>query len=171
MKMEKNGSGKSFEIVTHSSDETANVAKYAGEHISSGAVICLVGELGAGKTLFTQGLARGLGIERDVTSPTFNLMNIYHGRMDVFHFDLYRLEHERELDDIDFYAYVDEPMGVTIVEWADKFPRALPDDFIRVEIERANEHDENERRMIFSLVGNDGKLEKLFKEIEDNCLY
>ena len=86
--------------VTHSPEETAHLAGTIGKIIREGTVICLDGELGVGKTLFVRALARTLGVESDVTSPTFNLMNIYEAACPIVHFDLYRIASEEELEDI-----------------------------------------------------------------------
>ena len=92
-----------FTCKTKSPAETLQLAQLVGKHIHEGTVLALVGDLGAGKTLFVQGLARTLGVEGEVTSPTFSLMNIYDGICRLYHFDLYRLETEAELEDIGFY--------------------------------------------------------------------
>ena len=119
-----------FTCVTNSPEETAHLAELAGQKIREGTVLCLEGDLGAGKTLFVQSLARTLGVEGEVTSPTFNLMNIYEGICRIYHFDLYRLENETELEDIGFYEYTEEPEGIVVIEWPDKFPESLPDDYV-----------------------------------------
>lgn len=134
-------------VVTHSPEETEALAKRLGETAEAGTVFCLVGDLGAGKTLFTQGFAKGLGVAEKVTSPTFALMNQYRGRLVVTHFDLYRLEREEELDEIGFYEFAEDERGVVLIEWADKFPDALPKPHIRLEIERGETEDE--RRLTF----------------------
>ena len=90
----------SWTVITHAPQETAALAERLGAVAEAGTVLCLVGDLGAGKTLFTQGFTRGLGVTGEVTSPTFALMNQYNGRLPVSHFDLYRLEREEELDEI-----------------------------------------------------------------------
>ena len=125
-------------------------------------MLCLVGDLGAGKTLFTQGFARGLEVTGEVTSPTFALMNQYNGRLPVTHFDLYRLEREEELDDIGFYEYAEDGRGVVLIEWADKFPDALPEPHIRLEIARGEA--ENERRLAFFTTEEDGALWRALTE-------
>ena len=125
-----------FTCTTNSPEETAHLAELVGQKIREGTVLCLEGDLGAGKTLFVQSLARTLGVEGEVTSPTFNLMNVYEGICRIYHFDLYRLETEEELDDIGFYEYTEEPEGIVVIEWPDKFPESLPDDYIRVRITR-----------------------------------
>ena len=143
-------------VVTHAPQETAALAERLGAAAETGTVLCLVGDLGAGKTLFTQGIARGLGVTEEVTSPTFALMNQYCGRLPVTHFDLYRLEREEELDEIGFYEFAEPSGGVVLIEWADKFPAALPEPHIRLEIERGEK--ENERRLAFSATEEDNAL-------------
>ncbi len=89
------------------------MAEMVGQKIREGTVLCLEGDLGVGKTLFVQSLAHTLGVEGEVTSPTFNLMNVYEGICPIYHFDLYRLETEEELEDIGFYDALegDGPRG------------------------------------------------------------
>ena len=143
-------------VVTHAPQETAALAERIGAAAEAGTVLCLVGDLGAGKTLFTQGFARGLGVTEEVTSPTFALMNQYCGRLPVTHFDLYRLELEEELDEIGFYEFAEPSGGVVLIEWADKFPDALPKPHIRLEIERGDTEDE--RRLMFFTTEEDSAL-------------
>lgn len=96
--------------------------------------IVLTGDLGAGKTQFAKGFAKGLGVGDDVTSPTFNILLEYVGEeLPLLHFDLYRLEEPDELEDIDFYGML-ESGAVSLVEWGDKFPEALPDERLDVAI-------------------------------------
>ena len=107
-------------------EETQRIAAALAKVVVPGTVIALEGDLGAGKTHFTQGLARGLGVGEAVTSPTFNGMSVYdQGRLPLYHFDLYRLEDALELEDIAFYDYV-EADGVSCIEWAAKFPEEIP---------------------------------------------
>ena len=107
-------------------EETQRIAAALAKVVVPGTVIALGGDLGAGKTHFTQGLARGLGVGEAVTSPTFNVMSVYdQGRLPLYHFDLYRLEDALELEDIAFYDYV-EADGVSCIEWAAKFPEEIP---------------------------------------------
>ncbi len=107
---------------------TERYAAKLARSLEPGTVLALVGELGAGKTCFVRGLARGLGVPSDVpvTSPTFAVMNTYHeGRLPLFHFDLYRLE---ELDELEAIGYRDflGANGICVLEWADRIPEALP---------------------------------------------
>ena len=155
-----------FQRITQSPAETAALGSWLGAQIEKDAVICLEGDLGAGKTCFVQGMAGGLQIKDVVTSPTYNLMNIYAGRLAIYHFDLYRLEREEELEEIGFYEYTDVAGSVAIIEWPDKFPDALPRDYIYIKIERTLNGD-HERCIRFSLVGV--RYEALFKELKDFC--
>lgn len=113
-------------ITASNVEETQRIATALSEVVVPGTVIALEGDLGAGKTHFTQGLAHGLGVGEAVTSPTFNVMSVYdQGRLPLYHFDLYRLEDALELEDIAFYDYV-EADGVSCIEWAAKFPDEIP---------------------------------------------
>lgn len=127
---------------TGSADETKAVAAALAQLVGPGAVVTLDGDLGAGKTQFTQGFAAALGIEDSVTSPTFTVMIEYsQGRLPLYHFDLYRLEDAAELDDIAFWEYA-EGEGVSVVEWATKFADDMPDSRIEVRIDRGTSEDD-----------------------------
>lgn len=117
----------SIRIHTEGFSATQACGRALAPLLEPGAVIVLTGDLGAGKTQLTKGLAEGLGVPDGVTSPTFNILLVHEGRMPLFHFDLYRLDDERELDDIDYWGTL-ESDGVSVVEWGDKFPSALPDE-------------------------------------------
>lgn len=113
-------------ITTQSPEGTFAFGSTLGSLLAAGDVLCLAGDLGAGKTLLVQGLAAGLGVADQVTSPTFTILQVYEtGRVPVYHFDLYRLEHAAELGDIGFDHYVGGD-GVAVIEWADKFAAAMP---------------------------------------------
>jgi len=120
-------------VVSGSPDETARAGEELGKTLGPGAVVALSGELGAGKTCFIQGLARGLGVERSPTSPTFVLINQYAGRVPVYHVDAYRTESLTELLDLGLEELFGGP-GVTVVEWADKLLPLLPAGTIHVHI-------------------------------------
>jgi tRNA threonylcarbamoyladenosine biosynthesis protein TsaE len=96
-------------------------------------LLLLVGDLGAGKTAFTQGFGRGLGIEDRITSPTFALVQSYSGRLDLYHLDVYRLEQVNEALDLGLSEMLDDD-AVTIIEWGDTITRALPHDYLEVRI-------------------------------------
>lgn len=117
---------------THSVEQTQQVAAALAEIVAPGSVVTLDGDLGAGKTHFTQGLAAALGISEPVTSPTFNLVVSYDGgRIPLHHFDLYRLDDPYQLEDLAFYEIV-EGDGVSCIEWASKFPEEMPEDRLEV---------------------------------------
>lgn len=112
-------------FVSRSPGETQRIGEILGARLQAGDVVASIGELGAGKTCFLQGLARGLGVTEPVTSPTFVLLNQYRGRLPVYHLDAYRTESLTELLDLGLeeFLYGD---GVTVVEWADKLLPLLP---------------------------------------------
>ncbi|MDD5350877.1 MAG: tRNA (adenosine(37)-N6)-threonylcarbamoyltransferase complex ATPase subunit type 1 TsaE [Chthoniobacteraceae bacterium] len=113
-------------ITSHSPQETFQLGQRLAAGLRPGDVLALEGDLGAGKTQFTKGLAAGLGVEADVTSPTFTLVHEYPGgRLPLFHIDLYRLEDAEEVLGIGLDDYLDGD-GVTVIEWADKFAALMP---------------------------------------------
>ena len=131
-----------MELLSHSPDETEAVGARLAEQLGPGAVVAFTGDLGAGKTAFTRGLARGLGVTDRVTSPTFTIVNEYlGGRLPLFHFDMYRLASSDELFDIGWEDYLARG-GVCAVEWSENVADALEPDAIRVDIRRgAGEND------------------------------
>ena len=134
-----------FEYVTNTPEETEALGEQLGAMLKPGAVLAYTGDLGAGKTAFTRGLARGLDICEQVTSPTFTIVNEYEtGRMPLFHFDMYRLDSSDELFDIGWEDYLVRG-GVCAVEWSENVEDALDENTIWVEIRRG-EH-ENQRRI------------------------
>jgi tRNA threonylcarbamoyladenosine biosynthesis protein TsaE len=120
--------------VSGSPDDTQRLGEELGRSLQSGDVVALTGELGAGKTCFVQGVARGLGVATGATSPTFVLINEYRGRLPVHHVDAYRTESFAELLDLGLPELFDGE-GVTLVEWADKLRPLLPARAIEVHIE------------------------------------
>jgi tRNA threonylcarbamoyladenosine biosynthesis protein TsaE len=133
------------ETATHSEAETAAAGARLAESLAAGDVVLLYGDLGAGKTAFTRGLAEGLGVPaEEVSSPTFTLVQEYHGRLPLYHVDLYRLD-EREADDLGLEELVLGD-GVVVIEWADRW-RGRPDDVIEVRLEHL---DEDRRRLTLS---------------------
>ena len=114
-------------IISNSVEHTLEAGRRFAESLVGGEFICLTGDLGAGKTHFAKGIVAGLGGDlEDVTSPTFTIVHEYHqGRIPVFHFDLYRLESDQELQHIGWDDFLHED-AVFLVEWADKFPQAVP---------------------------------------------
>ncbi len=121
---------------THSPEETFSIGQQLGREAASGQVYTLIGDLGVGKTVFTQGVAAGLGISGPVNSPTFTIMQIYEeGRLPFYHFDVYRIGDVEEMDEIGYedYFYGD---GVCLIEWADLIREILPQRYYRITIKK-----------------------------------
>ncbi len=151
------------EILTADADQTERAGVLLAPLLRAGDVIALGGDLGAGKTHLVQGVARGLGVDEPVTSPTFNLLLVHPGPLPLHHFDLYRLEREGDLEDIAFYETL-ESDGVSMIEWGDRFPSALPQDRLLVVIHRTGE---NTRR--FEIDANGPRAEALAAAWSDAC--
>lgn len=133
---------------TYSAEETAELGKKIAQQAKQGSVCALLGELGSGKTVFTQGIARGLDITEPVCSPTFTIVQVYEeGRMPFYHFDVYRISDIAEMDEIGYedYFYGD---GFTLIEWADLIEEILPPAYCRITIEKDLEKGFDYRRII-----------------------
>ena len=125
-----------MELLSHSPEDTEDIGARLAEQLEPGAVVAFTGDLGAGKTAFTRGLARGLGIPDRITSPTFTIVNEYEGgRLPLFHFDMSRLGSADELFDIGWEDYLRRG-GVCAVEWSENIADALEEDAVRVDIRR-----------------------------------
>jgi tRNA threonylcarbamoyladenosine biosynthesis protein TsaE len=122
-----------MKLRTDSPDQTRAVAAALGDLLVAGDLVLLVGDLGAGKTAFVQGLARGLGVEEPVTSPTFTIVQEYAGRLPLTHVDVYRLDRVQDLYDLGLEERSDR--GVTVVEWGDLVEQAVPAEHLVVRIE------------------------------------
>ena len=130
-----------MKIITHSPQETIDAAKKMGGLLKAGDMIAYKGGLGAGKTTFTRGIAIGMGIGDSVTSPTFALVNEYRGdSITLFHFDMYRIESEEDLESTGFYDYPFED-NVAAVEWSENISDFLPKNTIFVTISSVGEND------------------------------
>ena len=124
-----------MEYLSHNVTETEDLGRRLAERLHSGDVVAFFGDLGAGKTAFTRGLAAGLGCKGRVTSPTFTFVNEFDGPTPLFHFDMYRLGSEDELFDIGWEDYLARP-GICAVEWSEQIAGALPPEAVRVTIRR-----------------------------------
>jgi len=129
-----------------SQNDTEDFGRKAALEAKSGKVYALIGDLAAGKTAFARGFARGLGIEADITSPTFSIVNEYSGRLPLFHFDVYRIKHVQEMEDTGYEEYF-WGSGVSLVEWADIIEELLPQDAIFVRFEKDADKDDNFRKI------------------------
>lgn len=123
-------------IETRSAEETYKLGVELGEKATKGQVFTLVGDLGVGKTVFTQGLARGLDIEESISSPTFTIVQVYdEGRLPFYHFDVYRIGDISEMDEIGYEDYV-YGEGVSLIEWANLIEEILPENRTSIIIEK-----------------------------------
>ena len=139
-----------MEVITNSALETEQVGEKLGKCLQPGTILAYEGDLGAGKTAFTRGLARGLGCTEQVTSPTYTIVNEYlSGRLPIFHFDMYRLSSADDLWDIGWEDYLDRG-GVCAVEWSENVPDAM-EGAITVRIQKLGE----DSRKI-TITGGDG---------------
>lgn len=123
-------------IESFSSEDTFNIGYEIGKSAASGSVYTLIGDLGVGKTVFTQGVAAGLGIREAVNSPTFTILQVYdEGRLPFYHFDVYRIGDPEEMYEVGFedYVYGD---GVSLIEWANLIEDILPKEYTEVLIEK-----------------------------------
>ena len=129
-----------MEVITHSVEETELVGQALAKTLGSGSVVALYGDLGAGKTAFVRGMARGLGSHDRVTSPTFTIVNEYGGMLELFHFDMYRLGSSDELFDIGWEDYLARG-GVCVVEWSENVADVFDGSETKVTIDKLSEND------------------------------
>lgn len=126
--------------LTESVQETENLACEIAKSLEAGSFVSLTGDLGAGKTAFTRGLAKGLGSSDRVLSPTFTIQRVYSkGRLPIYHFDAYRIADSEELDEIGFWDCVEAGDGVVVCEWANQLEEWLPPNRLDVHIEAVDE--------------------------------
>ena len=134
-------------IETYNAEETYALGVRLGQEATEGKVFTLLGDLGVGKTVFTQGMAKGLGIEGPVSSPTFTIVQEYdEGRLPFYHFDVYRIGDVEEMDEIGFEDYV-YGEGVSLIEWANLIEEILPEHYTQITIEKDLEKGFDYRRI------------------------
>ena len=134
-------------IETNSPEETFELGRQLGQKATAGEVYTLIGDLGVGKTVLTQGIAKGLGIDEPISSPTFTIVQIYEsGRIPFYHFDVYRIGDVEEMDEIGFDDYV-YGEGLTMIEWANLIEEILPDHYSQITIEKDLERGFDYRRI------------------------
>ena len=140
-------------LESKSPEDTFQIGMRLGQLAKAGEVYTLTGDLGVGKTVFTQGFAKGLGIEEPVNSPTFTILQIYEGgRLPLYHFDVYRIGSVEEMDETGFEEYMTGE-GVSLIEWADLIEEILPRKRTRVLIEKDLEQGFDYRRITVGLTG------------------
>lgn len=149
-----------YKITTYSEQETIELAQNIESEKFPNMVICLMGDLGSGKTVFTKGFAGAMEIKEEITSPTFNIIKEYtSGEMPLYHMDVYRLD--GKVEDLGIEEYYTKK-GVTIIEWADMIPDYLPEKRLEIRI-RSSDEDENKR--IITLIPYGKKYEELCEAI------
>lgn len=140
-------------IESFSAEDTGNLGRRLGREAQPGQVYTLVGDLGVGKTVFTQGFAAGLGITEAVSSPTFTIVQVYEeGRLPFYHFDVYRIGDVEEMDEIGYEDYV-YGSGVSLIEWANLIEEILPENYCRITIEKDLEKGFDYRRITLEEMG------------------
>lgn len=145
-------------IYLENEEQTKDIGYKLGQLVTPKSVICLIGDLGAGKTTMTQSLAKSLEVDDYITSPTFTIVNEYEGRIPLYHFDVYRIGSSDEMYDIGFDEYIDGD-GVCIIEWANLIEDILPNEYLYIEMN----YKETGREMILTPKGE--KYEEIVKEL------
>lgn len=145
-------SGNTTRIMSESSEQTEKIAYDMAAFLEPGDVVCLGGDLGAGKTVFAKGLVKALGVEGYVTSPTFTIVNEYSGKYPIYHFDVYRINDVDEMFEIGFEEYI-YGEGISIIEWADNIREILPPSRLRIDIKKDLQKGENYREIEIRKVG------------------
>lgn len=139
---------------THSIEETTSLGFSLGELLKPGDIVCLTGDLGTGKTHITKGIAKGLNITENITSPTFTIVNEYDsGRIKLYHFDVYRVNDPDEIYAIGFDDYIFSN-AVSIIEWANYIEEILPKDYMHIHIEKDLSKGENYRKILVNGYGD-----------------
>jgi tRNA threonylcarbamoyladenosine biosynthesis protein TsaE len=146
-----------YNLLMNNENETIQLGEKLAKHLAPGDVITLDGDLGAGKTTFSKGLAKGLGVKRTVNSPTYTIVKEYRGRMPFYHMDVYRLEGQDE--DIGFEEYFNGE-GVSVVEWSQFIKDFLPEERLEIFIKKV---DETKRE--FQLIPKGSRFEEICKEL------
>ncbi|QJA09702.1 tRNA (adenosine(37)-N6)-threonylcarbamoyltransferase complex ATPase subunit type 1 TsaE [Romboutsia sp. CE17] len=139
-------------------EQTKEIGYRLGKLLTPGSVICLIGDLGAGKTTMTQSLAKAIGVDDYITSPTFTIVNEYEGNMPLYHFDVYRIGSSEEMYDIGYDEYINSD-GLCIIEWANLIEDILPDEYLDIELI----YKDMGREMILKPVGE--KYKKIVEEL------
>ncbi|KOA18330.1 tRNA threonylcarbamoyladenosine biosynthesis protein TsaE [Clostridium homopropionicum DSM 5847] len=151
-----------MEFIVNNIDKTIEIGFNIGKLSQEGDIICLIGDLGTGKTHITKGIALGLGIEDNITSPTFNIVNEYEGRHKMYHFDVYRVNDPDEISAIGFDEYI-FGNGVSVIEWSNYIEDLIPEEHVEIKIDKLPEMGNNYRKI---QVNSWGKRYDYIKEIK-----
>jgi tRNA threonylcarbamoyladenosine biosynthesis protein TsaE len=155
-----------MKIKVNNLQDTEKIGKIISRYLEKGTVLCLDGDLGAGKTAITQFIAKEFGVKEYITSPTFNIIKEYEGRLPFYHMDVYRIESEDDMYDLGYDEYIYSE-GVTVIEWSENIKGILPDERIDIKIDRI---DDNKR--IMTIEGSGVVYEKITEELkkyENTC--
>lgn len=152
-----------LKLNTESVEETLQIGEQLGKLLDKGNIVCLSGDLGAGKTSFAQGIAKGLGVKDYVTSPTYTIINEYEGRLPLYHFDVYRLNDVEEMHELGYEEYFFSD-GVVVLEWADMVRDLIPGERLWITI--LNTRGDNSREIIIEPTG--GVYDNIVKGMEHN---
>ncbi|MGE5630030.1 MAG: tRNA (adenosine(37)-N6)-threonylcarbamoyltransferase complex ATPase subunit type 1 TsaE [Caulobacteraceae bacterium] len=150
-------------LISTSAEDTLNIGERLGRLLNRGNIICLSGDLGAGKTALTQGIAKGMDVKDYVTSPTYTIINEYQGRIPLYHFDVYRLNDVEEMYELGYEEYFFGD-GAVVLEWADIVKEIIPGERLWITILKSKE--ENSREIILEPTGEE--YDKIVKGMEHN---
>lgn len=150
-----------IKIISKNAEQTYGIGERLGKLLQKGDIICLTGDLGAGKTAFTKGIGTGLEVKEFITSPTYTIINEYEGRLPLYHFDVYRLEGPEEMYELGYEEYFFGD-GATVVEWADIVRDIIPQERLWITIIRGKEEDT--REIIMEASGE--RYQEILKELE-----
>lgn len=154
-----------MQIVSKSSLETHKIGVFVGERLKPPDVLALIGDLGSGKTTFVQGIAKALGINIPVNSPSFLILKEYKGKYKLLHADVYRLKEPLiELENVGFHEYLNNDY-IIVIEWADRIKELLPNEYLEILFEHKSPNERN-----ISFIPHGEKYQELIKELE-KCLF
>ena len=142
-----------MEFIVDNIEKTLELGEKLGKLLNPGDVVCLIGDLGTGKTHITKGIAKGLGIEDYITSPTFTIVNEYYGRLKLHHFDVYRVNDPDEIYAIGFDEYIFSE-AASIIEWANYIEELIPKERIKITIKKLPQMGENYRSILIDFCGS-----------------
>lgn len=155
-------------VLTKSREETVAIGEILGSFLRRGDVLCLDGDLGAGKTAFTSGIAKGLGIHGMVSSPTFTILIEHPEReLSLYHFDAYRLEDDQDFYDLGFDEYFSYP-GVCVIEWSDRIQNAIPEHAVYITLKQGAFDVSDQRVLTFSFPPKDARADDFFEKLEQS---
>ncbi|MCL0071783.1 tRNA (adenosine(37)-N6)-threonylcarbamoyltransferase complex ATPase subunit type 1 TsaE [Peptococcaceae bacterium] len=153
-----------FEIESLSAKRTQSIGKLLGEKLKPKDIICLYGDLGAGKTCLSKGIAAGLGVSENITSPTFTIIKEYKGRYPVYHIDVYRLSSSADMLDLGYEEYFDGD-GVVIIEWADIIEDILPEERLDIQLSK------KDKVHIIKFIPRGNRYVIIAEEMKKKCMY